>query len=166
MLYQPGDILFYAAVKGSLEDSIISHWTDSPFVHVAIATTNGFKIEALSGGVVATLIDDRPIAALWSYQDHAQPVVQANLQQALTWLSGQLHLPYGWSDIFNAFLHKWEQGLFIDEEDHFDCSALACEFLLKAGGIAALEDVTDAHIITPALLARRLGVVTGGLATA
>lgn len=165
-MFQAGDILFYGRVNGHLEDMIISGWTHSPFVHVAIAVSSLQKIEALGGGVTLDLIDSRTVAAVYSYSEHAQPLVNENLDSALTWLHDQVHEPYGYGDIVNAFWAKWEKGMSFDVGGHFDCSALACEFLIKAGGIAALEPITDAHTITPAALAKTLGITAGSLATA
>lgn len=160
-MYEAGDILFYARVDGNLEDMIISRWTDSPFVHVAIAVSPVQKIEALCGGVALTLINSRHVAARYCYQEQAHPLVIEDLDSALAWLRTQIGMPYGVGDIINAFWFRWEKGLSFDVGGHFDCSALACEFLLKAGGIAALEAVTDAHTITPAQLAILLGISSG-----
>lgn len=157
-MYLPGDILFYGSVKGHIEDMIISGWTDSPFVHVAIAVSSLQKIEALGGGVALDLIDVRKVKAVYRYSEHAQPLVQENLASALAWLHTQIGKPYGAGDIVNAFWARWEHGISLDVGNHFDCSGLACEFLLKAGGIAALEQITDAHTITPAGLAKLLGI--------
>ncbi len=158
---EAGDILFYARVDGNLEDMIISRWTDSPFVHVAVAVSGVQKIEALGGGVALTLINSRHIAACYSYQSQAHPLVIEDMDAALAWLRTQIGMPYGVGDVVNAFWRRWEKGLSFDVGGHFDCSALACEFLLKAGGIAALQAITDAHTMTPALLAQALGVTSG-----
>lgn len=162
---EAGDILFYARVDGNLDDMIISKWTDSPFVHVAVAVSPVQKIEALGGGVALTLINSRHVAARFCYQEQAHPLVLEDMDAALAWLRTQIGMPYGVGDIINAFWRRWESGLSFDVGGHFDCSALACEFLLKAGGITALQAITDAHTMTPALLAQALGVTPGaGLA--
>jgi hypothetical protein len=157
MTYCAGDILFYGQVSGHLEDMIISGWTHSPFVHVAVVVNPVQKIEALGGGVALTLIDSRKVAAIYRYQIHATPLVQENLASALAWLHSQLNAPYGYGDILNAFWQRWERGFVIDLDGHFDCSGLATEFLIKAGGVD-LGQITDPHGVTPADLAGLLHI--------
>ena len=158
MTYAPGDILFYTAQPGNVEDVVIAQWTASRFIHVAIAISPEQKIEALNSGVVLSPINDRLVAASWSYQQHATPLVEESLLHALEWLHSEVGQAYGVGDILDAFLLKFENALTFDVENHFDCSGLATEFLIKAGGVGALESVTDAHQITPAHLATLLGV--------
>jgi hypothetical protein len=156
--FMPGDILFYAKQQGDLADTVISAWTGG-YVHVAIAISAVQKVEALAPVVAITSINTRAIAASWSYTSHAEPLVAENLHNALVWLIGQKGNLYGWGDIADAFIDKFEHGLVtLNIGDHFDCSALATEFLIKAGGVRALQNITDPHGITPAKLAQLLGV--------
>lgn len=155
--YMPGDILFYAQGNGSWEDVVISDWTGSPLVHVAIAVSALQKIEALAGGVILSPIDSRTVAKSFLYTKNANPLVAESLAAALTWLHSQVGQMYGWGDIANAFLAKWEHNFSVDLGEHYDCSGLACEFLQAAGGIKNLLGVNP-HEVTPAGLAKLLGV--------
>lgn len=158
MSYTEGDLLFFNALDGNFIDSIIQGWTASHFVHCAIVISPTHKIEALGNGVQINPINDHVVSASWSYQSHASPFVQENLQQALLWLRSQVGQTYGYGDILDAALEKVENVVTFDIGGHFDCSGLATEFLLKAGGVSALQNITDAHTITPAKLAELLGV--------
>lgn len=156
--YMPGDILFYAELPGDVIDTTISTWTNSKFVHVAIAESAMFKIEALGGGVVRTPIDGRSVAA--AYHIHERMQVDANrLANALLWLHGQVGQMYGWGDIANAFLAKFEHGFSVDLGEHFDCSGLADQFGVYAG-IPELIG-SSPHEETPAQLAQALKVTIG-----
>jgi uncharacterized protein YycO len=154
--HMPGDILFYASIPNDLIDVAISDWTGSPFVHVAIAISAVQKIEALSNGIMLTPIIGRNIAASWSYVSHVAD--KDGLAPALTWLQSMLGQPYGYGDAVEAVLYKLEHGIVLDVGDHFDCSALATEFLMKAGGVIQLQNVTNPHEQTPVMLAQLLGV--------
>lgn len=167
--YLPGDILFYAKLGSSdLVGTVIEDWTDSEFDHVAIAVSAIQKIESLGlgvtpgGAVVLTPIEENRIAGAFHYSQHAHPFDPDDLAMALGWLHSQVGQLYGWGDIANAFLAKFEHGFSIDVGEHFDCSALATEFLLKAGGID-FGAITNAHEVTPAILAGVLGVKAGQL---
>lgn len=156
--YYPGDLLFFAKRAGQLNEEIISTWTDSPFVHVAIAISAVQKIEALAHGVVLTPIDGRAVAASYSYTQHAHPLDPNRLHDALTWLIGQKGNLYGWGDIANAFLMKFESEITVSVGNHVDCSGLATEFLQRAGGVD-LGTLVNPHEVSPAALATQLGVV-------
>lgn len=158
VVYAPGDILFYTSTPGNIEDAVIAEWTANRFVHVAIAISPEQKIEALNSGIVLSPINNRLVAAHWSYMQHAAPLVEENLLHALEWLHSEVGQAYGFGDILDAFLLKFEHVVTLDINNNFDCAALAGLFLLKAGGIAALQNVTDAHQLTPASLATLLGV--------
>jgi len=64
---------------------------------------------------------------------------------------------YGYGDIVNAVLWKYPHAVSVDIGEHFDCSGLASEFLLIAGGVD-LQGNINPHVITPAALARILRV--------
>lgn len=151
LMYKPGDILFYGQGNGVIADKLISVWTGSPLVHCAVAISGAQKIESLLHGVVLTPVDERAVAAHWSY------VGGDDLQAGLVWLHSQLGQIYGWGDILDAVLWKFEHAIAVDDT-HFDCSALATEFLLKCGGLKQLAAITNPHVITPAALAQLLGV--------
>jgi hypothetical protein len=146
--HMPGDILFYAALPHDAIDTAISWWTGSPLVHCAIAISAVQKIEALANGIMLTPIQTRAIAVTWAYGDNPG----AYLLPALSWLHSMLGQPYGYGDALEAVLFKLEHNVVIDIGDHFDCSALATEFLLKAGGVPQLNGITNPHELTPASL--------------
>lgn len=147
-----GDILFYGQGNGDVMDKIIHDWTNSPLVHCAIAVSDIQKIEALSHGVVRTPIIEVDVAAHWQFTTNG-----GSRANGLRWLEGQVGQMYGWGDILDGILWKLEHNVAIDTQ-HFDCSALATEFLLKVGGVPGLEGITDPHVITPARLAELLRV--------
>ncbi len=155
--YLPGDILFFAKRPGNLNEEAISAWTNSPFIHVAIAISALQKIEALANGVVLTPIDGRAVAASFSYTQHAHPLDPNRLHDALTWLIGQKGNLYGWGDIANAVLLRFETQITVSVGNHVDCSGLAVECLQRAGGVD-LGTLVNPHEVTPAALAKQLGV--------
>ena len=148
--YEAGDTLFYKSGNGSLEDTIISDWTNSPYVHVAIAVSAVDMIEALSGGVRQAAL--RSPHALWSYQGNVR---DGNLQRGIDWLLSQVGCPYGFLDVLDAVVEKVESSVSLVGE-HYDCSALATEFLIQCGNVPQLLNVTNPHAITPAHLAKLL----------
>lgn len=151
-LISAGDILFYKAGNGNWQDEAIRLWTASPFVHVAIAVSPVQKIEALANGVLRTPLAPSRVTAMWKFHgDH--------LSDGLAWLTGEVGQSYGYADILDAILARFEQSVSI-VSDHFDCSALATEFLLKCGGVEALRNITNPHTVTPAGLAQLLGVAS------
>lgn len=155
--YMPGDVLFYASANGDIADVAIRQWTGSSFVHVAVAVSAVQKVEALMHGVILSPIVGRDVAASWSYTQHASPLVGANLARALAWLHGQIGQVYGYGDIANALLWKYQHAVSLDIGEHFDCSGLASEFLMQAGGVDLRGNINP-HVITPAMLAQILGV--------
>ena len=156
LLYSPGDILFYRRKPGDMVDTLISDITASPFVHVGIAISGMQEIQALFHGVLLTGIDPEP--DVWSYSQNAINPDPARMLSALAWLHSMCGRAYGWDDIGNALLAKLRLGLSIDISDNLDCSALACDFLLRAGAVPALFDNPDPHEVTPGILAARLGI--------
>lgn len=152
MSYCPGDILFFGKAAGNIGDVLIQDWTGSELVHCAVAVSAAQKIEALTHSVVITPIQERVVAASWSFN-----APTGNLNNGLVWLQSQVGQMYGWGDIVDAVLWKFEHGIAIDD-GHFDCSGLCLEFLIKCGGVPALAKVTNPHIYTPATLAGLLGV--------
>ena len=147
-----GDILFYAPVKGDIFDALISWYTHSPYCHVAIALNQAEKIEALSSGVVKTSLFDRPIAALWTF-----PNVATTLDAGITFLTNTLGAGYSYIDIADALISS--SHFYAVEMHHYDCSALATDFLV-ASGVAERYLPTqlcdNPHTVTPALLAQAL----------
>ena len=152
----PGDILFYeSGAAGDMGDKLIEAWTGSKIVHVAIAISAYFKVEALLNGVVKTPINYVNVYCSYLYHDSAKP--NNNLPEALVWLEQQVGQMYGYGDIVNAFLDKFESGISINVGDHLDCSGLASDFLIRAGGTPASQ-IKDIHNVTPIQLAEVLGV--------
>jgi uncharacterized protein YycO len=148
-----GDILFYSGV--SLSDHIIQMWTNSKLNHVAIDKGDGTKFEALNTGIAHTPF--LPPYRIWSYEDNAKDKDPADMNSAIAWLESMVGKPYGWSDIASAaqVLNKF---IYLVRPGFYDCSALACEFLVKAGGVDLGGLGLDPHLATPASLAQQLGV--------
>ena len=145
-----GDILFFVS-SGSIFDKLISWWTHSRFVHVAIAIGNGEKVEALGQGIVKDAVTSAT-AAVWH---NPKPYDDERLQEALQWLLKQVGKPYGWGDIANAV--DASHTFYYVQTGHVDCSALATDFLILAGYDMG-ELALDPHTVTPAALATFLQV--------
>lgn len=143
----PGDILFYSEDSRDIIDVAISDWTQSKLVHVAIAINSLQKIEALGNGIILNPIIYDQVAFTCNYGSNPGPYIV----QALNWLNGMLGQPYGWSDIVQAVTYKLVHGLSISIENHYDCSALATEFL-KRSGLPIVMNISQPHDITPAKL--------------
>ena len=157
--YMPGDVLFFTSGSGNqISDTLIQDVTGSNIVHCAIAISALIKVESVFHGVVKTPIDYRNVAYSYYLHEKARPLVTENISKALLWLDSQVGQVYGWGDVMNALLTKFETGVTIGIGEHFDCSGLASEFLIMAGGTPASE-LTNAHNVTPVQLARILGVV-------
>jgi len=154
--YKWGDILFYSSYPNDIYDTLISDWTNSPLVHVAVAVSSTEKVEALINGVIISPISSRHVAKVWSYMNTGHSPLTDSFNYALNWLHLQVGNPYGFGDVAEAILYKLEHGLTVEIGDHFDCSALALEFLLKAGGVEQIQEVSDVHIYTPAMLYKLL----------
>jgi uncharacterized protein YycO len=158
-LYMPGDVLFFTSGSGTdVADKVIEAVTGSNIVHCAIAVSAFFKVEALFSGVVKTPINYSTVAYNYYLHESANPLVLANITQALKWLDTQVGQMYGYGDVVNALLSKVETGVSIDVGEHYDCSGLATEFLDKCSGTQATT-LMNAHNVTPVQLARTLGVV-------
>lgn len=155
---EAGDILFYGSGNGSLEDQVIAAWTNSPYVHVAVAVSDTEMVQALSGGVNKAPIHTPD--AMWSYQEH---IAGGNLQRGIEWIKAQVGSSYGFIDIFDAVVERFEKGVTL-VGDHYDCSALAAEFLIQCGDVPEMLNVTNPHTITPADLAKLLNVSEDGRA--
>lgn len=156
MNFMPGDILFYNS-RGTVYDVAITTVTHSKYVHVAIAISAAQKIESLSGGVMLTPINNETAARYWSYTEHVPDYDKTQFASALNWLQSMRGTLYGWDDAATAMIEALGFNLAVSN-NHFDCSALATEFLMKCGGVTGLQNVTNPHIVTPALLANYLGV--------
>lgn len=159
--FNPGDILFYRAIPGDTVDAAISTWEggSGDFVHVAVAISKIQKIEAMTPTVALNPINGRSVDGVFRYSEHASPFNPTNLAEALNWLQQQVGQMYGWGDIVNAVLWKFEHGISIDVGGHTDCSDLGMSFLIRAGGVLPLlASLGDPHTVTPQELATALGV--------
>jgi hypothetical protein len=161
----PGDILFYTATPGNVAENAIVLWTHSPYCHVAVALSALEKIEALSQCVVVNPLDLSRVAAVYRFSATAEYTSGKNLQvmTALQWLRGQVGTMYGWGDIVDAVLTRFETSVTITTLDHHDCSSLATDFLIRAGCKVVIEDkrTQDPHLVTPGDLADVVGIASG-----
>lgn len=145
-----GDLIFYSN-NVSIYEKLIQFKTGR-FTHVAIAIDDDTKIEAIDTGVVKSPIDNVPPAAVWHLpvRDDLHPDI------GLAWLETMVGQKYGWSDAFTA-ANPLEQYIYLVRPDFYDCSALACQYLIECGfNVGLLE--TDPHKATPTSLANQLGI--------
>lgn len=148
-----GDILFYSHT--GLLQTAIKLVTHSRFTHTAIDVGDGTIIQAIDKGIAQTTYE--PAAVVWHYRDHTTDFDREDLAQAMTWLLSMVGKPYGVSDLIGG-LNIFSRFLYFAKPDAYDCSALATEFLVKAGGVDLGELGLDPHLATPGSLARQLGV--------
>lgn len=164
VLLESGDILFYKT-SGSIFDRLIAWWTKSPYVHVAIALDSKNQIEARANGVLRTGIDMSRVGAVWHMDRDIQDAnvggntvaeaLQKRLTIALVWLNMQVGREYSWADIVDAVAEKWYQKFYIVQTQHYDCSALAAEFMKRAGFGLLIRGVATEQV-TPGMLANKL----------
>lgn len=150
-----GDILFYSGT--SLFDHAIQVWTSSKINHVAIDIGDGTKVEALDSGISRSLISSPSAYRTWSYSQHVQDRDPDDMKKAISWLTSMVGKKYGWSDIASA-ADVFNKLFYAVRPGFYDCSALACEFLIQAGGVDLGQLSFDPHLATPASLAKQLGV--------
>lgn len=141
-----GDILFYRMDHWNFLDEVVLLYEgkQNDFVHVAIQVSETRKVEAIwNGGVVlSNLNNDR------SYVTYSPKV--KSVKKGIDWLQSQVGQDYGYGDIADIVMNN--TPIF---ECHYDCSALAMEYLKKLK--ASYENV-DSHLITPQKLADMLGI--------
>lgn len=121
---------------------------------------DGTTVEAMMNGVWRRPIGAREPGARWSYWDHTQDRDLVDLNNALEWLKSMIGTAYGVDDVIGAVYEKFFRGFYLVMPRHYDCSALCTEFLIEAGGVDLGELALDPHQVTPAALARQLGIVT------
>jgi uncharacterized protein YycO len=149
-----GDLLFYTSRTGKIADRTISFFTNSKFVHVAIDVGDDKKVEAMPQGIIAIHpYDPNEVAARWVYPFPEVP----SLDTAIVWVESMVGKKYGWQDIFTQlnFLNKI---FYIIKPGTYNCSTLAANFLIRAGGANLGYYWDDPHTATPGGLARQLGV--------
>lgn len=150
-----GDILFFT---GNTEfDKLIQWWTKSPLNHVAIDIGDGTKVEALSNGIARTPTNQSNPVLIWRYDEHVKDQDSTDMGNAKKWLLAMVGKTYGWSDIVSA-ADVFARAIYAIRPGFYDCSALATEFLIQAGGVDLGELALDPHLATPASLAKQLGV--------
>lgn len=154
--FQAGDILFYRALPGNLIEQAVAWFERKPnaFVHCAIAISGSQKVEALADGIVTTQIAVAP-DGVFHYQQQVSD--HTGLAPALDWLKKEGGQAYGFIDLADAILALYERAAFL-QTAWYDCSALATEFLIKAGGVDLGMLSEEVHSTTPQELANQLGV--------
>lgn len=146
-----GTILFYRVYDGNIVEEVIQEFEGkNAYVHCAIAISSSQKVEALAEGITKSGMG-RAADGMYTLPASVQKVL---LDQAVTWLEAQVGQSYGYIDIADAILASFERGILLPDS-HYDCSALASQFLVKCG--IALP-VSDVHTITPQELAGFLHV--------
>lgn len=150
---EAGDILFFHGQ--SVEDRFIQLWTSSPFSHVGIAVGPAEVVEALNNGIEKNPM--QPPANIFKLREHSTDYDTQDLAVALRWLDSMVGQKYGWSDVASAAA-LFNHVIYAVKPGFYDCSALACEFLIKAGGIDLGALGSDPHLATPASLAKQLNI--------
>jgi len=157
--FAAGDLLFYLS-QGDMLGWLIATWTRSPFIHVAICLDETYKVEAVQSGVQKALIrgnDYNTLGSHWQLQANSKDHDPIDLSEALSWLQGMVGQSYGIQD-FLTNANPFEKFFYVVSPLHYDCSALATQFLVKAGGVNLCGYDLDPHTVTPADLATCLGV--------
>lgn len=151
-----GDLIFYHGT--GWEDSFIQWWTKSPFSHVAIDVGEGMMVEALNEGILKNPLNLSG-GSVWSYSESVQDADPKDMDLAVKWLDEVvgMHLPYGWMD-FVSNANPFKKLFYVASPQHYDCSALATGFLSRAGGVDLCGLDSDPHLVTPADLAKCLGM--------
>lgn len=160
----PGDLVFYIGDPANLVDDAIMVRTGGRFVHVEVvydapgasspASSLPRTIGALASGVTLHPLPAQGIPALTSAHLLSSP---ARLEAALSWLRGQVGQPYGWECIA-------DQGLALVPGApqlpaiHLDCSALAADFLTRAGYPFPAHAPGPLALVSPVSLARAVGL--------
>ena len=150
-----GDILFYSG--NSEFDRLIQLWTRSPLNHCAIDMGDGFKIEAQPSGIERNPVNNAIPIKVWSYTENVKDRDPKDMQNAVGWVFSMIGRRYGWSDILTA-VNELQGIIYTVRPGYYDCSALATQFLIIAGGVDLGELETDPHLATPASLARQLKI--------
>lgn len=167
---ESGDILFYTG-SHSFFDRLISWWTKSSYVHVAIANDATYQIEARASGIIRSKIEPEHLGAVFSIRECVMqhdsdidaalaPGVDKMIVLALVWLVGKIGCDYSWSDIGVAIAERYKRHFFFIQPQHYDCSALAAEFLVRVGFQLLMGDYDPAEI-TPGKLATFLNTSKG-----
>lgn len=152
-----GDVLFYTG-RGDIIGKLISWWTNSRFVHCGIDVGSGFTVEAMNQGIVKRAITLWKPAATWSYNQQVKDRDPEDMANALRWLNSMVGQHYGTLDVFGAAYEKLATSIYLVQINHYDCSALVTEFLVQAGGVDLGNLALDPHRVTPAILAKQLGI--------
>lgn len=156
MQLESGDILFYKS-RGSITDRIIAWFTGSRYVHVGIALDNRNQIEARSNGVIRSIIAKDRVGAIWKMPD--PPLDAEQLTRALVWLQMNVGKQYSYVAILDSVIEKIYHSAYVVQLNHYDCSGLASDFLMRAGyedKLATILKNTGPDEITPAMLAKAL----------
>lgn len=159
---QPGDLLLYRG-SGRWYQTLITHYTHGPFVHVECCVSPTQSVGALTSGIALHDIPDGytliPAGAALRAGDAYR------VARALRWLARQQHDAYGWDAILaevpEALLPRWlgSRTPFLVMPHTFDCSELALRFLMRAGFDAIPDDLYDCpERCSPNDIARMFGI--------
>ena len=147
-----GSIVLFKS-SGKWYEQAIAYATRGPFVHVEVAYVGGLTIGAHPHGITTS---PAPINTnTYTAIDITPYTTQEKIEAALAWLEQQIGDEYGTMDIvYQAvkFLfpnNKLQWGV----EGHYDCSDLACRYLLLAG-VSMPASYLNCYSVTPNDLAR------------
>lgn len=109
-------------------------------------------IEATGSGIQRRVYAARLPAAVFDYASRSKDVDPQDFAKAMTWLDGMIGQPYGYSDIMTV-ISPFRKFFYVVQLKRYICSALATEWLIKAGGVDLLGFDEDPHNVTPRDLA-------------
>lgn len=123
---QSGDIIFY---KGhSWADWLIKNWTNSEYVHCAIAIDSDRVIAATTSGIKIQPLGEYD--TVWTYASYAIENNEAFRVAGMLWLNKQVGTGYSWTDIFSQAINKVIRGTYVYSNREYDCSELCVRFLM------------------------------------
>lgn len=162
---QAGDLIFVRPAPDDRIGQMIADATDGLYCHVRVRLSKTEVIEAVSWqGVQRNPLAGEPRASDVAHVGVA--IDRARFLRARGWLVKRVGAKYsGWdilADIVKAVLPSWlgVKTPFLVMPSRYDCSELACRFLIHAGCERLPDDlIDDPQRCSPNDLARALGVL-------
>ena len=143
----PGSVILFKS-SGKWYEEAICYATHGPFCHVELALDATHTIGAHPHGIVISSAPINPNT--YVSIDISGYTSQDKIKKALLWAVQQKGDGYGWTDIlFQAIKFLWPTNpLRWGIEAHYDCSDLACRYLILAG-VPMPSNYLDSYTVTP-----------------
>ena len=143
----PGSVILFKS-SGKWYERAIEIATGGPWVHAEIAYVGGLTIGARPHGITTSPAPINPNT--YTAIDITPYTTPDKIQAALAWLEQQIGDEYGTMDIvYQAIKFLWPNNkLRIGIEGHYDCSDLACRYLIHAG-VSLPDPMLDTYSVTP-----------------